>query len=246
MNSAPKPSRLARVRAALRARDWLGIGIELAVVTVGILLAFQIEQWGEERQRAREERQFLERLHAEYGRAIDEMQGVIEHHDSVTRQFRAAFADKANPSRLREHSMRLNLGCRAGYLGTAPFSDTVAQELISSGRLNIISDEGLRGEIRDLTTAQAWLRDRAVLGTEVARDSGPYLIRHHRYEILGDGRSTCRILWPELFLDPQAVTAAARTYRMHELVGGGRKDLLRMTRHVRAMIGCKLKKPECQ
>lgn len=213
---------------------------------MGILLAFQIEQWGEERQRAREERQFLERLHAEYGRAIDEMQGVVEHHDTVTRQFRAAFADKANPSRLREHSMQFNLGCRAGYLGTAPFSDTVAQELISSGRLNIISDEGLRGEIRDLTTAQAWLRDRAVLGTEVARDSGPYLIRHHRYEILADGRSKCRILWPELFLEPQAVTAAVRTYRMHELVGGGRKDLLRMTHRVRAMIGCKLEKPECR
>ena len=37
-NATPKPSRLTRLRDALRARDWIGIGIELAVVTLGVLL----------------------------------------------------------------------------------------------------------------------------------------------------------------------------------------------------------------
>ena len=242
----PKPSRLKRLRDALRARDWLGIGIELAVVTIGILLAFEIEQWGEERQRAKEEHIFLERLHAEYGRATDEMRDVIRHHERIMHDFRAAFAVKNKPVLLREYSTKLNFGCRAGYLGTAPFSDTVAAELINSGRLNIITDAGLRGEIRDLTTAQAWLRDRAVLGTEVARDANAYLTPYYRYEILADGRSTCRVLWNELLSDQDATTAAVRTYRMHELVGGGRRELLAMTHRVRHAIGCKLDKPDCR
>ena len=38
---------------------------------------------------------------------------------------------------------------------------------------------------------------------------------------------------------------AIRIYRMHELVGAGRRDLLRETERVRREIGCKLGKPEC-
>jgi hypothetical protein len=243
--ATPKPSRLARLREVLRARDWLGLLFEVLVVTLGVLLAFEIEQWAQQRQRAADERLFLERLHFDYGRAAEEMRSVIAHHDDVIRLFRRAFAARHDPQRLQALAA-VQGGCRAGYLGTAPFSDTVFQELISSGKLDRIRDPRLRSKIRDLTTTQAWLKDRADAGREVTRDSTPALIRHQRFEILADGRSTCWILWPELFNDPAAVTAAARTYRMHELVGSGRKDLLRETEIVRKEVGCKLGNPECR
>ena len=244
-NSAHELSRLKRVREALRSRDWLGIGIEVLVVTLGVLLAFEIEQWAQERQRAADERHFLERLHFDYGRAAQEMRTAIGHHEEVTRVYRRAFAARNDRQRLEPYSGELG-ACRAGYLRTTPFSDTVFQELISSGKLDRVRDTRLRAKIRDLTTKQAELKDRAAAGREVTRDEGPSLTRHHRYAILPDGTSTCRILWPELFADPVAVTAAVRTYRMHELVGQGRRDLLRETESVRREIGCKLGKPECR
>ena len=40
--AAGKPPRLTRLGHALRQRDWLGIGIEFIVVTLGVLLAFQV------------------------------------------------------------------------------------------------------------------------------------------------------------------------------------------------------------
>ena len=67
------------------------------------------------------------------------------------RSFGAAFGAKDDPARLQAYSTQTDFGCRAGYLGTAPFSDTVAQELLSSGKLNTISDPSLRAKIRDLT-----------------------------------------------------------------------------------------------
>lgn len=235
--------RLTRLRESLRARDWLGIAIETLVVTLGVLFAFEIEQWAQERQRAGEERQFLERLHFDYGRAAQEMRTVIGHHDQVIRLYRQVFLARNDPKRLQAYSGDLG-GCRAGYLRTAPFSDTVFQELISSGKLDRVRDPQLRSKIRDLTTTQAELKDRAAAGREVTRDEGSSLTRHHRYEILPDGRSTCRILWTELFADPAGVTAAVRTYRMHELVGEGRRDLLRETESVRKDIGAALGKPQ--
>lgn len=242
-----KRLRLQRLADALRRRDWLGLLFEVLVVTLGVLLAFEIEQWALERQRAAEERQFLERLHFEYGRAAEEMRTVIGHHDRVVHAHRLAFEARNDPLRLRDYSATEteNIGCRAGYLGTAPFSDTVAQELISSGKLDRITDPRLRAKVRDLTTMQAWLKDRADGAREVARDQNPFVIKYYRYEILPDGRSTCRIRWAGLFADPAAVTAAIRMYRMHELVGSGRKDLLRETESVRREIGCKLGKSEC-
>lgn len=238
-----KRLRLQRLTDTLQRRDWLGLLFEVLVVTLGVLLAFEIEQWAQERQRAAEERQFLERLHFDYGRAAQEMRTVIGHHDQVIRHFRQAFDARHDPKRLQGYSV-LTGSCRAGYLGTAPFSDTVFQELISAGKLDRIRDPQLRGKIRNLTTTQAWLKDRADGGREVTRDSSPALMKYLQYGILPDGRSNCRMLWPELFADPAAVTAAVRTYRMHELVGAGRRDLLRETERVRGDIGAALGKPE--
>jgi hypothetical protein len=247
--SEPTPAkrlRLQRLADALRRRDWLGLLFEVLVVTLGVLLAFEIEQWAQERQRAAEERRFLGRLHFEYGRAAREMRTVIAHHDRVMHVHRLAFSARDDRKRLQRYVLTdtEDIGCRAGYLGTAPFSDTVYQELISSGKLDRIRDPQLRAKVRDLTTTQAWLKDRADAGREVARDQNPYVIKYYNYEILPDGRTTCRILWPQLFNDPAAVTAAIRIYRMHELVGQGRRDLLRETENVRKEIGAALSKPD--
>jgi hypothetical protein len=243
-----KRLRLQRLVEALRRRDWLGLLFEIAVVTLGVLIAFEIEQWAQQRQRAEQERQFLERLYFEYGRAAEEMRTVIGHHDRVIRVHRQVFAARADPRRLQDYAARdsENMGCRAGYLGTAPFSDTVSQELISSGKLDWIRDPQLRAKIRNLTSTQEWLKDRADAGREVARDQNPFVIKYYHYEILPDGKTTCRILWPQLFADQAAVTGAIRIYRMHELVGAGRRDLLRETERVRKEIACKLGKPECR
>lgn len=237
--------RLARLRESLRTRDWLGIGIETLVVTLGVLLAFEIEQWAQARQRTADERQFLDRLHFEYGRAAQEVRTAVGHHDRIIRLNRQAFAARHDKQRLQAYSVEWG-ACEAGYLRTTPFSDTVFQELISSGKLDRIRDPDLRGKIRDLTTKQAELKDRADAAREVARDQNPFIIKYYRYEILADGRSTCRMLWSELFADSAGVTAAVRTYRMHELVGQGRRDLLRQTESVRNDIGCKLGRPECR
>jgi hypothetical protein len=240
-----RSTRLRRLRDALKARDWLGIVIETLVVTLGILLAFEIEQWAQERQRAADERQFLDRIHFDYGRAAQEMRRAIGHHDRIIRLHRLAFAARHDQQQLQAYSVERG-ACEAGYLRTTPFSDTVFQEVISSGKLDRIRDPDLRGKVRDLTTKQAELKDRAAAGAEVARDQNPFVIKHYRYEILADGRSNCRMLWWNLFSDPEAVTAAIRMYRMHELVGQGRRDLLRETEAMRKDIGCRLGKPECR
>lgn len=245
--AAPKRLRLQRLAEALRRRDWLGLVFEIVVVTLGVLLAFQIEQWGQGMQRAREERQFLERLYREYARGIEELNNVIRrNHDKVMTDFRKAFAARGDRTRLEEYASTENFGCDAGYLRTTPFNNTAFEELINSGRLNIISNPELRTRIRDLTTERSSLKDRATAGTEAAQARLETVKPYYRFELLPDGTTRCFTDWPKLFDDPRAVSDAAFIYRMHELVGRGRADLRRMTEEVRAEIGCELGKPECR
>jgi hypothetical protein len=244
--ASPKRLRLQRLTEALRRRDWLGLVLELGVVTLGVLLAFEIEQWGERRARAAEERHFLERLYREYQRGVEELNDVItRNHDKVMSDFQKAFAARRDPVRLGQYAATNNFGCAAGYLRTTPFSDTAFQELVSSGRLSIVRDPELRTRIRDLTTEQASLKDRAAAGTEAARDQNAVLNPYYRYELMPDGSTRCFVDWPRLFDNPAAVTAAIRVYRMHELVGQGRVDLRRMIQEVRAEVGCELGKVPC-
>ena len=221
------------------------MAVEILIVTVGILLAFEIEQWGERRARAAEERLFLERLYREYQRGIDELTTLNRAHDKVMRDIQNAFAARGDRTRLAKYASTVNLGCGAGYLRTTPFSDTAFQELISSGRLAVVSDPDLRGKIRDLTTEQASLKDRAAAGTDNARDQNARLDPFYRYELMPDGSTRCFVDWPGLFNDPAAVTSAVRVYRMHELVRSGRVNLLQMTQDVRTDIGCKLGEATC-
>jgi len=239
--------RLQRLMDALRGRDWLGLLFEVLVVTIGVLLAFQIEQWGQRRQRASEERQFLERLYREYARAIEELTFVIQkEHDKKMIDLQKAFAARGDPSRLEEYASTHNFGCAVGYLPATPFSDTAFQELVSSGRLSMISNADLRARMRDLTTQQASLKDRKAEGTALALNITATLDPYYRYELLADGSSRCYVNWLRLFDDQRAVVAAARVYRLQQAVRSGRVDLRRMTEEIRAEVGCELGKPECR
>lgn len=63
-----------------RGRDWFGIVIEVAVVTLGVLFAFQIDQWGQDRRQRREEQQFLERMWRETTVGLRENDWVVQVH----------------------------------------------------------------------------------------------------------------------------------------------------------------------
>ena len=188
----PSVSRFGRLRDAIAEHNWFSVAIEILIVTVGILLAFQIDQWADQQRQAREERQFLERLYREYARAAGELNVVVQrNHDRKMRDIQLAFAARGDRARLNRYSSMHNFGCAVGYLQTTPFSNTAFEELISSGRISVISNPVLRGRILDLTTEQASLRDRADHATDLALAASAPLDAYHRYQLLPDGSTRC-------------------------------------------------------
>jgi hypothetical protein len=238
------PSRLARMRSALRHRDWLGIAIEVLVVTLGVLLAFQVDQWAQDRREAQEERQFLDRMWHETADAIEETEWAMTMHGRFRREFIQgfeAFGDRAALARL---AATPNVGCRGAVMPSLGFNDTGFQELSSSGRLNILRDPQLRADLRGVVAAQADAegnrQNNYGFGIENQRVLNPYYV----FGLDADGNRTCR-MWPRLEQDPAARNAVVRSARLHTLLWNKRayaRDRLALAHN---RIACALNKSDC-
>ena len=103
--------RLNHALSLLKQRDWVGIGIEFAVVTLGILLAFQIDQWGQDRRQARDERQFLQRMWRETALAIRENDWAVQIHSASRRGGVEGLNSTGNEPALARLAATPQIGC---------------------------------------------------------------------------------------------------------------------------------------
>ena len=235
-------TRLQRTIAAFRERDWAGIAIELLVVTLGVLLAFQIDQWAQDRRLARDERQFLERMWHETNEAVRENDWVVWLHAANRRSLIRGLQARSDPSALAGY----RLGCGADSMPGLGFNDTSYEELSASGRLSMVSDPQIRLELRRVAAAQA----DAVAQLNYARQRGlsirQALEPYYRLDIDADGQRACSLDWPALVRDPLARNAVVSAERHHLLMWWKRaytRDLLAKAHN---RIACKLGKSDCR
>jgi hypothetical protein len=244
-DTSPKPPRWQRTVALLRDRDWPGIGIELLVVTVGVLLAFQVDQWAQDRRQAREERQFLERMWHETAEAIDETQWIMTMHARYRREFIEGFRALDDKTALVKLAKTPNIGCRARVFPGLGFNPTAFQELSASGRLNIISDAQLRAEMRDVVAAQADAesnrQNQQVSGMESNGVIGPY----YEAGLDANDNNTCKVDWPRLAQDPAARRSLVRASFGHTLMWKKYAYVRDKLAIAHNHIACYLGKPDC-
>lgn len=246
-DAAPaKRLRMQRLAEALRRRDWLGLLFEILVVTLGVLLAFEIEQLGQRRERAAQERQFMEELFADTKSGVDELKGLIEVHQKVVREVPVALEARGEPSKISVLPRRRDFGCGLSRPLLAPYNDTAYEELVQSGRISLLSDRKLRTLVRDLVASQNWGATQGAFTLELLNNNLPQLTPYYGINISLDSPALCRIDWPALLADDQAVYAATRLLRRHRVQWEVRKRTFDLTLQVQQVLACKLRKPECK
>ncbi|NUQ17528.1 MAG: hypothetical protein HOP95_03600 [Sphingomonas sp.] len=239
--------RARSLRKALAERDWTGIAIELIVVTLGVLLAFQINQWADRQKQARDEREFLERLYSENRKAIDELTGVIGSHRKSMEEIGIAIRAKDNPAELAEFAKSPRFGCLGAVLPSVSFSDTESQEILASGKLSIVSDPQLRSLLRDLVAMQAFGAAQLEYARQSVAQISSALDAYERYDIPADPkqRPPCNMDWTALLHDQSAINAAVKLYRFQQLMMAVRSRELARSDDVERKLACELRKPEC-
>jgi hypothetical protein len=245
-NDDPRHVRwLERISDAVRDRDWLGIGIEVAVVTIGVLLAFQIDQWGQDRRQARDERQFLERMWRETGAQIRENDWVIRVHARNRRVAIEGLRQAGSQAALAQLAASPAACFGTSFPGLG-YNDTSYEELSASGRLNIVSDPDVRAALREVAAAQAdavtqldYSRSQGIPATEKLE---PFL----NLSFDNEGNRVCTVDWPALVRDHDARNATVRSARLHSLMWQKRAYARDVLAKAHNAIACKLDKPDCQ
>ena len=139
-------------------------GIEVLVVVFGILIAFQVEEWPEDRQQSRDLDAALIRLAEETAANLKNCEKVIpvlaDHAQSVL-----AVVRELNDGHLSDADIELfDAGLiTVGYVTGAPYSETVAEEMIATGLLKNLGNAELRNRVAELAVwiegARSWELD---------------------------------------------------------------------------------------
>jgi hypothetical protein len=242
----PATSRLDRLRAALRQRDWLGIAIELIVVTLGVLLAFQIDQFAQNRRQAREEQQFLDRMWRETADAIEETDWIMTLYGRFRQESVEGFRALENPARLARLVGTPNVGCRVAVMPGLGYNTTSFQELSSSGRLNLITDPNIRSSLRAVVAAQADAEANRENSLEFALDGFRLLDPYIERGLDANDNRTCRVDWPRLAAGSDGKTIMARSARLHTLMWTKYAFVHDKLTIAHNELACHLGKPDCR
>ncbi len=137
---------------AILTRDKLAsYGVELLVVVFGILIAFQVDEWREDRQRSRNLDAALNRLAEETAGNLQYCEQIIpvqaQHAQSVL-----TVARVLNDGRLDDEDVEaFEAGLtRVGYVTGGPYSTSVAAEMIATGLLKDLDNAELRNRVAEL------------------------------------------------------------------------------------------------
>ena len=136
-------------------------GIEVLVVVFGILIAFQVDEWREDRQRSRDRDAALIRLAEETAANLRNCEKVIpilaDHAQSVLTVVRVLNAGHLSAAEVESFDAGL---IKVGYVTGTPYSETVAQEMIATGLLKDLENVELRNRVAELAVwiegARSW------------------------------------------------------------------------------------------
>ena len=138
---------LRRVTEALRQQDWASVTVEFVIVVAGIFLALQADSWNERRQDRNLEQQYLERLAEDLQANIDnfeELEGVFERKIDFIAELRSSPVSVLREQPPSDYMQQLSFST---FVALPAVRAATFSELESTGRISLIRDIKLRGEL---------------------------------------------------------------------------------------------------
>jgi hypothetical protein len=156
---------LTKLRKAFIDANYGALALESVVVIVGILVAFQIDRWGVERQERRYEHQYLVRLKEDLLFEIGLMDVSIEYADRRIDSVRFLERVAANPDIYAERQADVVSALeRVTWRSFPHISAFVYTELQSTGSLSLVQSDELR---QNLAEYYSYLRFESVIGLDL-------------------------------------------------------------------------------
>lgn len=141
---------LRRVIAHFRNQEWTAVALDFVIVVVGILLAFQITSWNEERAERERSQQYLSRIRADLVADMAQLQRHSGFWAQVAAEGYTAirYVETGDLDGATEWEV-LRSFLHASQAWQFTFIDATYTELRSAGELRLIPDADLRSALAD-------------------------------------------------------------------------------------------------
>lgn len=137
-----------RVTNALRRQDWAAVAIEFLLILVGVLLAFQINEWASERHARAEREAATSRLLDEAEEDVAFLRYEVEDHQEQVRELSYALDRVQNGTWREVDEAQIRSGLTSSvYLDVPSPPSSVYQDIVASGMLGRIGNPQVRSAI---------------------------------------------------------------------------------------------------
>lgn len=141
---------LKKIAAYVRQHDWFAVGIEVLVVMIGLMLAFQLDRWRESIAERRQEQTYVDRLIADVETDIPAIEYAIAL-QSLRLELIELLMDVAQDPAAATEEPVVFLGSvnQAAYTYTPVLTSHTFENLRSTGDLRLILDEPVKNAMFD-------------------------------------------------------------------------------------------------
>lgn len=156
---------LRRITKHIQEQNWFAVGVDFFIVVVGVFVGLQVQQWSAQRADRALEQEYIARMHSEVedlaseNRAFFNLKTEQERYQALS-EVAPDLAGEATPTEMTPDH------CAALVRSHIYFNEVVQAptivELMSSGRIFLLSDQRLRTAIIQYTQSSA--RSSGILG----------------------------------------------------------------------------------
>ena len=177
---------LRRFMEHVKEQNWFAVGLDVIVVIVGIFLGMQVTEWNQQRLDRQLESDYLQRLEADIKKDISQINYAIKVQDGRQKLAGTLLESITNIQIVHENPGQFITAIMvAGYTLMPEINDDTFEELKSSGRLPLITDQGLRADISEyynlISQSAQWDYLRELYQTEyIKRSAGILTAEQHR------------------------------------------------------------------
>jgi hypothetical protein len=231
---------LSKGNGKLRSTDWWAVFIELVVVVVGILIAFELTNWGERRQRASQERQLWQRIEEEARGDYAVLEAARNQHLESVANYRLLARAVTDPVAHKAYHRQGDSQCNLLRLPAVQRHSAGAGGLAAGERAEQISDEKLRLLLRQADANRAFSDSQLVFFRQGFQRYAAVIEPHMPWQMGGGGADTfrCGVNVDTLRADPAAVALLPKLARDQAQFAHYRELELNATRAVIERVSC--------
>lgn len=153
-----------RTAANLRAQNWMAIGIELAIVVVGVFIGLQVSNWNQSRIEQRATQRMIEELKPGLANFIDFFETAKTYYSTTGRYADTAFAGWRNDPNVTDEQFVIG-AYQASQIYTFGINAVNWTQVFGGDQLGNISDPQLRRGLANLMTLNFDMIDTPAIDT---------------------------------------------------------------------------------